>query len=97
VKHSDKWLRECARSGSNARLEIVSGKLAPRHPAYEALKCERIVITEQGTQENLSIVDFELIDDEGNLHLVTFTGRIILAVASALRGVNMRNHGQEEP
>lgn len=85
-------------SHTQVAMDLVKGKIAPRYPMETPeLSIDRVVITEQGTEGNLPIVDFQMSDRKGNKYFAAITGRIVLTVASALRGVNMRIHGTEEP
>jgi hypothetical protein len=79
------------------KIDLVPGGTAPRYANTRELKVQRAVITEQGTQANLPIVDFIMEDDKGNLFLLVLTGRLVNMVSAAVKGVNMRNHGVEEP
>lgn len=85
--------------GSAVTIRLVAGDTAPRYEGQGGaeLKCEEVVITEQGTKESLPIVDFVMRGPDGQLYLLVMTGRIVNMIASALRGVNMRNHGIAEP
>lgn len=82
------------------KLNIVPGNVAPR---YSQEVCDReltlqsVVVTERGTAEGLPIVDFVLTDKEGKEYFFATTGRIVTSIASAVRGVNQRNHGNSDP
>jgi hypothetical protein len=81
-----------------AKIELVEGKQAPRYTDGRVeVELEKIVITEQGTESNLPIVDFVMVGPDGKKTLLVLTGRIVNAVAAAIKGVNMRNHGKAEP
>ncbi len=79
-------------------IHIVPGQVAPRYDERgEELTCEAVIITEQATVQGLPIVDFKMRDAKGNLYLLVLTGRVVNAISAAVRGINMRNHGEEEP
>ena len=79
-------------------IRLVAGKVAPRiDEAGKELTCEECVITEQGTVANLPMVDFRMRDADGTLHLLVLSGRMVNMLSAAIRGVNMRIHGVEEP
>ena len=56
-----------------------------------------MIITEKGMESGLPLVDLQLIDKDGKKHFVAVSGRILLTIAAAIRGSNLRNHGTEEP
>lgn len=74
-------------------------KIAPRYKKEETiqLQCHTVVITEKGTDSDLPLIDFQMIGPDGKQYFFAMTGRIVNGIASAIRGVNMRNHGVEEP
>jgi hypothetical protein len=77
---------------------MVEGDRAPRYDeAGMELVCEGVVITEQGTQANLPIVDFKMRGPDGKFYLLVMSGRIVNAISAAVRGANKRNHGVDEP
>lgn len=82
-------------------IELVPGKQGPHYLEADGfvgeLKIERVVITEQGTQSNLPIVDFVLVAPDGRRFFATTTGRLVRVIGSALDGVNTRNHGTPLP
>lgn len=78
-------------------IEIVPGKQAPKYPDAIELACTKVVITEQGTKSGLPIVDFVLKGPGGGEFVLVLTGRLLNMVSAAVRGVNKRNHGVEEP
>ena len=79
-------------------IHLVEGKTAPRYDGgiVEA-KLSHVTITEQATQANLPLVDIIATLPDGTRVLIVATGRIINAISAAVKGVNMRNHGAEEP
>jgi hypothetical protein len=81
----------------NLEIEIVKGKLAPRYSSGTELVCEGVVITENGTVSDLPIVDFKMRGPDGKFYLLPLTGRLVISLAAAVRGVNLRNHGTEDP
>ena len=84
---------------NSIRIELLPSDLAPRYTLGECseLRVEKCVITERGAEAGLPIVDFQLTDGEGNKYFVAMTGRILTSIAAAVKGVNLRNHGTEEP
>lgn len=84
-------------SPNQLTINLIPGKLAPKYPLAQEVRCEHVNITEQGTEGNLPIVDFVLKGPHGEQYILVLTGRIVLTLASALRGVNERNHEMFEP
>ena len=82
-------------------IHLVPGKLAPRSDSKGAADLVAAVITEQGTKNNLPIVDLIVhiaVEGEDGIQLaVTTSGRIICMIADAIDGVNLRNHGKTDP
>jgi hypothetical protein len=84
--------------GFAVNISLVEGDRAPRYDeSGMELACEGVIITEQGTVGNLPIVDFKMRGPDGKFYLLVLSGRIVNAISAAVRGVNMRNHGVEEP
>jgi len=80
-------------------MQIKEGREAPRYNLEDVKKLTMIkaVITEQGTSEGLPVVDIVMIDESGKEYFFMTTGRIINGISSAIKGVNTRIHGTEEP
>lgn len=79
-------------------IKLQPGDLAPRYPSnVSPLDCQDVVITERGTASGLPLVDFRFKDDQGREFFFAVTGRLVISLAAAIRGVNLRNHGKEEP
>lgn len=78
-------------------IEMIPGDVAPRYPEGTELSCEKVVITEQGTESKLPIVDFVMVAPDGKKYLLVLTGRLINGIAAAVQGSNLRNHGVREP
>ena len=79
-------------------IRLIEGNMAPRYDeAGTEMRLEEVVITEQGTQSHLPMLDFKMRGQDGKLYLLVLTGRIVNAISAAVRGVNMRIHGREEP
>lgn len=80
-------------------IELLPGDMAPRYNGdrYKKVGIEKVVITEQGTEAGLPIVDIQMIDENGDRYYACVTGRLVNALAAAIQGVNLRNHGKEEP
>lgn len=79
------------------KITLVQGDVAPRYGTGMEVKCEEIVITEQGTQANLPMVDFKLRGPGGHFFLLVLTGRQVNALAAIIKGINTRIHGDPEP
>lgn len=79
------------------RIEIVQGKLAPKYTVGCEGTLEKVVITEGGIVGGKPLVDFITKTPEGEQVVVVLGGQQIFAIAAALRGINMRNHGVDEP
>lgn len=86
-------------SATDLKVEIVRGGMAPRYDPTKTkeLTLTKAIITEQGTASKLPLVDFVFTDSDGQEYFTMVTGRIINTVSAAIRGVNMRIHGIEEP
>jgi hypothetical protein len=79
-------------------IKLVPGKVAPRYtePMIE-LRAPEMIITEQGMASGKPIVDIHFTDAEGNRYCFITSGSLIRAMAAAVGGVNLRNHGTEDP
>lgn len=87
-------------SENSFSIELVKGNIAPRYSPEicdRKLQLDRVVITENGTEGNLPIVDFVCKDPDGKYYFFAITGRLVNMVSAAIKGVNYRNHGVEEP
>lgn len=82
---------------SYAQIKLVPGDTAPRYPGGVELGLDHVSITEKGTNKDLPIVDFVMKDADGNIFVLVLTGRILNMISAAIKGVNLRNHGKEEP
>lgn len=85
--------------GTHLPIELVRGAVAPRYSpqVWKEVIVTKAIITEQGTEKQLPLVDFQMEDVEGNKYFFMITGRLINALAAAIQGVNQRNHGTSEP
>lgn len=82
---------------NHLKISLVPGKLAPKYEEVGIeLFCQEVVITEQGTEGGLPMVDFKMVGPDG-VYLMVLTGRIVNAISAAVKGVNLRNHGAPEP
>ena len=79
------------------KIELIEGKQAPKYDTGQEIEVQAFVITEQGTQANLPIVDIVMRGKDGAQYVAVISGRLLLGVAAAIRGANKRNHGVEEP
>lgn len=88
-------------SGPNAiSIKLEPSDCAPRYDPVDTvaiLKLSEATITERGMSSGLPLVDLVAFDPEGRRYVFVATGRVLLGIAAALRGVNLRNHGVEEP
>lgn len=87
-----------AKFASELVIKLTPGSKAVKYP--EGTKELRIVeanICEQGMESGLPLVDLILEDEEGNRFFAVQSGRIFNQLSAVLKGVNMRNHGIEEP
>ena len=79
------------------KIEFVKGNVAPRYTNEKQLEIKKAVITEKGMQSGFALVDIQLTDSEGKEYFFMTSGQIMNALTAAIKGVNMRNHGVEEP
>lgn len=79
------------------KIRLVEGSVAPRYDEGQELTCQEVIITEQGTQENLPLIDFKMRGPDGKLYVLVLTGRLVNMVSAAVKGVNQRIHGIDEP
>lgn len=86
-----------SRHATQLTIELKPGSYVPRYtPKTKELRADKAVITENGMESKLPLVDFQLTDEQGNTYFFALTGRILINLAAAIRGVNLRNHGAEE-
>lgn len=79
-------------------ITLIPGSVAPRYNDEDKeLVVNNVVITERGMESGLPLIDLQMVDKDGKLHYAALSGRIINMVSSAIKGVNLRNHGIEEP
>lgn len=80
-------------------VEIVGGNIAPRYEpgVVTELSADKAVITEKGMESGLPLIDIQLTGPDGKKYFAVLTGRVVLTLCGAIRGVNLRNHGNEEP
>lgn len=80
--------------GTNLDIQILEGSLAPRYPvSVKELYCKKSVITEHGMKSGLPLVDFQLVDAQGNSYFFVLTGRLVIALGQAVTGVIAKNEG----
>jgi hypothetical protein len=79
------------------KIEMVQGTVAPRYSDGVELHLEKCVITEQGTESMLPLVDLVMQDPVGRRYLLVLNGRIVNGISAAIKGANTRNHGVAEP
>lgn len=79
-------------------IEVVPGNKGPSYPQQTVgLNIVKAVVTEQGTENGLPIVDLILEDVAGNRYMAMTTGRLINSLSAVIKGTNKRIHGIEEP
>jgi len=79
-------------------IEIKEGDTAPRYKEGDVeVTIDKVVITEAGMGSGLPLIDFQMTDADGKIHFAALSGRVVNMISSAIKGVNMRNHGTEEP
>jgi hypothetical protein len=80
-------------------IKLNPGDMAPRYDPVttKQLTAHTAIITEQGMESGLPLVDIQMTDDEGNHYFFMIPGRLINGLSAMIKGVNMRNHGTEEP
>lgn len=83
--------------GSHAKIRLVAGTVAPRYDHGTELALDEVVITEQGTEGRLPIVDLKMRGPDGKVFVLVVTGRILNGISAAVKGVNLRIHGKAEP
>ena len=84
-------------SANHVAVHLVPGEIAPRYDEGVEIELESVTITEQGTEARLPLVDLKLRGPNGERYLAVVTGRIMNMISAAVKGVNLRNHGIEEP
>ena len=85
-------------SATHVKIHLMPGCPSELYdePA-EPLDCDDVVIKEKATAANLPTVDFRCRGSDGKLHTLVLTGRVVNAIATAVRSMNVRTHGTEEP
>jgi len=78
-------------TGKGTNLKIYDDKLS------NELLVKRAVITEQGMGSGLPLVDIVMEDSDGKEYFFMISGRLINTLSAAVKGVNQRIHGSEEP
>ena len=87
-----------AKLATQMKVKLVKGNVAPRYErATKQAGIEKVIITEQGMQSGLPLVDLQLVDRNGDKLFVAVTGRLMQSIASVINGVNERNHGTANP
>jgi hypothetical protein len=78
-------------------ISIVPGDIAPSYDSGTEVDLESVTITEEGSEAGLPLVDFRLRGPNDESFMVAIPGRVITGLAAAVRGINKRVHGKEEP
>lgn len=76
-------------------FSIVAGEVAPQHAGGIELDIEDVVITEQGAG-GLPLVDLKLRGPNDEIYFAAITGRLVIGIAAAVKGINQRLHGRPE-
>lgn len=86
-------------SETSVNIQFVPGDKAPRYEGSDVteIKLEDVIITEQATQAGLPLLDVLMRGPDGKRYLMVMTGRIANMISAAVKGANMRNHGNPEP
>lgn len=84
-------------SANEIQIHIVPGQIAPQYDTGDELDVESVTITEEGTAQRLPLVDIRLRGPNDEKYLAVLTGRVVIAIAAAIKGINKRVHGREEP
>jgi len=80
------------------KVKMVRGNVAPRYDrTTKQAGIEKVIITEQGVQSGLPLVDLQLIDRNGDKLFVAVSGRLMQSIASVINGTNERIHGVPNP
>ena len=82
------------------KIDIIAGYDCPVYVEEvdpQNLTLLSVVIIEQGTTLLLPVVQFKTRDASGNFRLLTLTGREVIAMGKAVKGINQRIHGTPEP
>lgn len=83
---------------TNLTINLVPGNVAPRYTENDIeLTVDNAVITEQGMQSGLPLIDIVLTDANGKKYFTALSGRIVQTLSKAIDGVNIRNHGVADP
>lgn len=73
-------------------------KIAPRYTdATKRLELKEAIITEMGMESDLPLVDLKLTDSDGNEYFAMVSGGLLNGLSASIKGVNLKNHGAEEP
>lgn len=79
-------------------IQIFNGNVSPSHGAdVDEVTLRSVMITEQGTDGGLPIVDLRCTNSDGEAVDLTLTGRQILAIGDVIREINTRIHGDARP
>jgi len=87
------------RKGMTLPIKLIPGDDSPRYDPAEwtEIELKEAIITEQAMGSGLPLVDLTFEDSDGKKFYAMASGRIMNALASAIKGVNLRNHGKMEP
>ena len=86
------------KDATTLNIQLVEGDFAPRYKEGDIeVTIDKAVITEKGMQSELPLVDLQMTDKDGNVYFTALSGRLFNMLSSAIKGVNLRNHGTEEP
>ena len=79
-------------------IQILEGNVAPRYVNGDTeITINKAVITEKGMESELPLIDFQMTDKDGNIFFAALSGRLVNMLSAAVKGVNLKDHGIEEP
>jgi hypothetical protein len=81
---------------SELDIQIVPGAIAPQLEGIE-LDVVGVTITEQAAGDGLPLIDVKMRGPNDESYQASLSGRILIGIAAATKGINKRIHGREEP
>jgi len=82
----------------NLTIKFEQGDIAPRYTdKVKQLEVHTAIVTEKGMVGGKPLVDFQIKDTDGNEYFFMITGSLCQMLGKAIDGVNLRNHGTENP
>jgi len=69
-------------------IQIAEGNEAPRYqPTTKELVINTAVITKEGMESGMPLVDFQMTDAEGKEYFTALSARVLCALAEVVKGV----------